>query len=55
MSQDPRMVCPRVGVIGAICTGADGAAEMLAEPRIVFTDPSYRLANRAGHTGTNAL
>ena len=41
--------------VAALGTGADGAAEMLAEPRIVFTDPSYRLANRAGHTGSSAL
>jgi hypothetical protein len=28
---------------------------MLAELGIVFADPRYRLADRAGHTGSGAL
>jgi hypothetical protein len=28
---------------------------MLAELRIMFTDPGYRLANGAGRTGSSAL
>ena len=30
-------------------------AEMFAEPGMVLTDPGYRLANRAGDTGSSAL
>ena len=42
-------------MVGAIGTGADGAAEMLTERGMVFTDPGYRLADRASHTGSSAL
>src|SRR4051794_15211956 len=47
----------RTGIrkVGAVRTGADRAAEMLAEQRMVLTDPPHRLADRAGHTGTSAL
>jgi hypothetical protein len=55
MSQDPRSGCPRVGIVGAIGAGADGAAEMLGELGMVFTDSAYRLADRARHTGSSAL
>ena len=42
-------------MVGAIGTGADGAAEMLAELGMVVTDPGYRLANRPGHAGSSTL
>ena len=42
-------------MVGAIGTGADGAAEMLTERGMVFTDTGYRLADRAGHTGSSTL
>ena len=42
-------------MVGAIGTGADGAAEMLTERGMVFTDSGYRMANRAGHAGSSAL
>jgi hypothetical protein len=55
MSTTPPGGCARVGKVGAIRTGADGAAEMLAELGMVLTDPGYRLADSAGHTGSSAL
>ena len=54
-SQDPPDRCPRVRLVGAIGTGADGAAEMLAELGMVLTDPGYGLAKRAGHADSSTL
>ena len=45
----------RVGKVGAIGTGPDGAAEMLLERGIVLTDPRDGLTNRAGHGGSSAF
>jgi len=55
LSKPPPGGGARVGKVGAIRTGADGTAEMLAELGMVLTDPGYRLADRAGHTGSSAL
>ena len=48
MSRPPACGCTRIGRVGAIRSGADGAAEMLAELGMVFTDPGNRLADRTG-------
>ena len=45
----------RVGEVGAVRAGADGAVEVLAELGMVLTDPGDRLADGAGHTGSSAL
>jgi hypothetical protein len=42
-------------MVGAVGAGADGAAEMLGELGMVFTDSAYRLPDRAGHAGSSAL
>ena len=44
-----------VGHVGAVRTGADGAAEMLAKSGVVAGDPRDRLADGSGHTGTSVL
>jgi hypothetical protein len=54
-SKLPRRGGARVGKVGAIRTGADGAVEVLAELGKVLTDPGYRLADSAGHTGSSTL
>jgi len=45
----------RVRHIRAVRAGADRVAEVLAELGVVFADPRYRLAHRAGHTGSSAF
>ena len=45
----------RVWDVGAICSCADGAAEVLAEVSVVLTDPSDRLADSAGHCDSGTL
>ena len=46
---------PRTGHVGAVRAGANGVVEVLAELGMVFADPRYPLADRAGHTGSSAL
>ena len=41
--------------VGAVCAGANGAVEVLAELGMVLADSRYPLADRAGHTGSSAL
>jgi steroid delta-isomerase-like uncharacterized protein len=45
----------RVGEVGAICAGADGTVEMLAELGMMLTDAADRLADRAGHSNSRTL
>ena len=55
MSKPPPGGGARVRKVGAIRTGADGTAEMLAELGMVLTDPGYRVADRAGHSDSSTL
>jgi hypothetical protein len=45
----------RVGEVGAICAGANGTVEMLAELGMMLTDAADRLADRAGHSNSRTL
>ena len=51
----PPMGGARVWDVGAICSCADGAAEVLAEVSVVLTDPGDRLADSAGHRDSGTL
>jgi Molybdopterin cofactor-binding domain len=55
LSEPPPGGRARVGKVGAVRTGANRPAEMLAELRMVLADAGYRVADRAGHTGSSPL
>lgn len=55
MSRPPSGVGARVGNVGAIRAGADRPVEMLAELRMVLTNPDYRLADRTRHADSCPL
>src|SRR5918999_2538709 len=55
MSKPPPGAGARVGQVGAVRAGADGAVEMLVELGVVLADPGDRVADGAGHTGSGAF